>query len=493
MAGDRRDRGYAPVCGWVPRTGPSPARPVERQAPAGGLGSHLKEGSLTVTAGGDFARVRAGTTVAHPVARSARAELRAVLEIRDALAATLDAQAASGDDEGFGTAQRRLNRAYDAYVDRFGPLSRFALARTGRTDPDSGEELMRRKYPAMGGFRQLDPDYPAVLALEAYDPDTDRADKMPVFSRRVVGARPAVLGAETATDALAVCLDERGTVDLARVAELLGADSDTAAAELGELVWTDPASGALVPAGRYLSGDVRAKLAAAETAASTDARFVANVTALRQVLPADLGPEEIAVRLGTPWLDVADVEAFIAEVLDAATVMVERSTPGDRVLWAVQVPRWERPSVTMTSEWGTRRADAITLLEASLEQRAVKVTDENPDGRRVVNPTETLAAREKQEALEQRFARLGVGRPGPLGPPYRTLQPACSTRWSDPSTTAVTCPCPAWPSISCPAPIRPTRCGGSCPNPTCCWPTRWGRAKPPPWSWPPWSCAGWVW
>jgi N12 class adenine-specific DNA methylase len=390
--------------GWVPPTGLGPARPPEREAPRESLGSHLKEGSLTVTGGGDFARVRAGTTVAHPAARSARAELRAVLEVRDALAATLDAQTVSADDEVFGAVQRRLNRAYDAYVDRFGPLSRFALARTGRVDPDSGEEVMRRRYPAMGGFRRLDPDYPAVLALEAYDTDTGRAEKMAVFFRRVVGARPAVLGAETATDALALCLDERGVVELSRVAELLGVDGDTAAGELGELVWTDPASGELVPAGRYLSGDVRAKLAAAEAAAGTDDRFMANVTALRQVLPADLGPDEIAVRLGTPWLDVADIEAFIADVLNVTTVMVERSTPGDRVLWAVQVPRWERASVTMTSEWGTRRADGITLIEASLEQRAVKVTDENPDGRRVVNPTETLAAREKQEALEQRFS-----------------------------------------------------------------------------------------
>ncbi len=44
------------------------------------------------------------------------------------------------------------------------------------------------------------------------------------------------------------------------------------------------------------------------------------------------------------------------------------------------------------------------MLDASLNQRLHTVTDEDDDGRRVRNDAETIAAREKQEALSARFA-----------------------------------------------------------------------------------------
>ena len=43
-----------------------------------------------------------------------------------------------------------------------------------------------------------------------------------------------------------------------------------------------------------------------------------NVEALAGAEPADLGPLEIAVSLGAPWLDAKDVELFVREVLGGA-------------------------------------------------------------------------------------------------------------------------------------------------------------------------------
>jgi N12 class adenine-specific DNA methylase/SAM-dependent methyltransferase len=371
--------------------------------PGAAVEAYHKEGSLVATATGGFARISAGRSVPYtPSPKTQRDELRALLELRDALAATLAAQAGSGDDTAWRFAQQRLNRAYDHYRDRYGPLNRSRMVRTGRLEPRTGDEIRRRLDPPMGGFRR-DPDLPAVLALEIFDPDTQTGRKAAVFSRRVVGPRRPALGADTAADALAVCLDQTGRVDLARIAGLLGVDAASARSELGELVWEDPQSGKWIPAGRYLSGDVRAKLAAAETAAAADPRFAANASALRAVLPADLGPDEIGVRLGVPWIDTDDLAAFIGEVLGAEDVLVEHVDPAAG--WKVAVPSWQRRSVAMTSEWGTRRADAVTLLEWSLEQRPARVYDTLEDGRRVLNSEETVAARAKQEALEERFGR----------------------------------------------------------------------------------------
>jgi N12 class adenine-specific DNA methylase len=201
---------------------------------------------------------------------------------------------------------------------------------------------------------------------------------------------------------LAICLDTFGRVELDTIAELLGVARSDARAELGTLVYDDPtAPDTLVPASTYLSGNVRAKLAAAEAAAAVNADLEVNVTALRAVLPADLGPDEIDARLGAPWIGPDDVAAFAQETLGSHAIKVAYSPAGS--LWAATCPSWERGNVRMTSTWGTRRADAITRLQPSLEQRPVTVYDSHDDGTRSVNAEETLTAREKQDALEQRF------------------------------------------------------------------------------------------
>ena len=171
---------------------------------------------------------------------------------------------------------------------------------------------------------------------------------------------------------------------------------------MGALVYDDPDSGALQTAQRYLSGNVRPKLVRARAAAATDARFEANVAALSAVQPDDLTPAEIDARPGATWIPPSDVKAFVADTFEGLDAIVEH-TP-ITASWAVQVPTWKRNSLLMTSTWGTKRADAITLLDKSLNQQQHQVYDTDADGRRVFNPEETLLAQEKQQALSDRFA-----------------------------------------------------------------------------------------
>lgn len=88
------------------------------------------------------------------------------------------------------------------------------------------------------------------------------------LSERVVLPRTPRLGADTPTDALAICLDTRGHVDLPEIARLLGTTPEEAREQLAELVYDDPSQGQLVPAAEYLSGNVRAKLDHAQQAAA---------------------------------------------------------------------------------------------------------------------------------------------------------------------------------------------------------------------------------
>ncbi|PLS75695.1 MAG: helicase [Actinobacteria bacterium] len=360
-----------------------------------------KEGSLLAT-GARFARVVDGRPEPFtPSPANGASELRALIALRDTVFELLEAQSRTWDDHTFEPTRQRLNRQYDSYIRRYGPLNRFSLARTGRVDPETGEERHRKVFPRMGGFRH-DPDLYAVLALEHFDPDTATATKAAIFERRVVTPRQPRLGAESAQDALSICLDTHGRPDLEEIARLLGVDASGARARLGELVYDDPTTGTIVAASAYLSGDVRAKLAAARVAAERDERFAVNVAALERVHPVDLTPGEIDARLGATWIAPDDVAAFVRQVLACDSVVVEHVAL--MATWSLSAGAGERSTVAMTSQWGTARMDALHLVEALCNQRAVTVYDELPDGRRVQNVAETLTAREKAEALSDRFA-----------------------------------------------------------------------------------------
>ena len=144
------------------------------------------------------------------------AELRQLLGLRDAVTGLLDAEAASLDDTPELDALRRdLNARYDSYVRAYGPIGRFSWRRTGRTDPETGEEKLARIRPPQGGFRS-DPYAPLVQALEHFDPVSQTAVKAAIFTGRVVAPRNPRLGADNPADALAICLDVCGEVAAGR-------------------------------------------------------------------------------------------------------------------------------------------------------------------------------------------------------------------------------------------------------------------------------------
>jgi N12 class adenine-specific DNA methylase len=363
--------------------------------------TYAQEGCFVVAPNGQIGRLLNDEVAAYePRVGKDNAELRRLVGLRDAARAVLSVQVDGAGDSDLHAAQAILTDRYDTYARLYGPINRSSQARTGRHDPANGAEVLRRVRPRMGGFRD-DPDWPLVAALEMFDDDSQQARPAAIFTDRIIDPPTQRLGVDTADEAVAVCLDESGAVALERVAELLGTDQARARADLGELVYEDPVDAALVPAAQYLSGNIRQKLDACH--ANTDARadLRLNVAALERVLPRQLEPVEITARLGAPWIPAVEVERFCTQVLDV-TVDVERLAEIGQ--WSARLRDGSRRSVALSSEWGTARADGITLLDASLNQRLHTVTDATEDGRRVRNDAETLAARDKQEALANRFS-----------------------------------------------------------------------------------------
>ena len=306
--------------------------------------------------------------------------LRGLICVRDALRHCLQTQWQDHPEEDQGSARTALNVAYDAFVTRHGPIS-------GRAN--------------VAAFRG-DPDLPLLLSLEQYDRETGTAAKAAIFRGLTIAPRPPVPSTHDARSALLVTLAERGRVDLEQVSRLLRTDEAAAVAELRGLIFLNPETRAWETDDAYLSGNVRAKLIAAETAAARDPQFRANVEALRGVQPEDLTPSEIDARLGSAWIPCADISAFAETLLGERGVEV---THADVIgSWAVKGAWNVRLSVANTTEWGTDRRSALDLLEDALNLRTPTVYDEDPASeKRVVNGPATEAARDRQQKMKDRF------------------------------------------------------------------------------------------
>lgn len=360
------------------------------------------EGSILPTETGGFATVTEFGTEALSVPKSAQTEVRALLRMRDKATRLLSLEAATVEDTTeIDQARTALRQEYQRYLDKYGPINRYTLRRTGRTN-EAGDETYARMVPSAIRVFRNDPFGPLVMALENFDDTDHSATPAEILSTRVVLPRAEVQGVDTPAEAVTLSMDRTGGIDLAVVADLLGTSEDEAREALSDLAYTDPETGDLVHAPEYLSGDVRAKLEAATTAAEADERFTTNIEALQKVLPEPLGVEEITAKMGAVWISAEVHQQFLAEILKTTDVAVENPLPA---MWEV---RGGRRGLESTSEWGTERRPAPVLAQSLMEQKTILVHDEVEDAegkkRRVLNPVETTAAQEKAEALEERFA-----------------------------------------------------------------------------------------
>ena len=291
--------------------------------------------------------------------------------------------------------------------------------------------------PNLAKFR-ADPDAMLVMSLEEYDEATGRAEKSSIMMRDVVGPRPPVTHVTSAEEGLLASLNDRGGVDLAYIAGLYGEPEEAVVAELDDLIYRDPATEGWETADAYLSGDVRAKLAAAEGAGPGYSR---NAEALRRVQPEDVLPGDIDANLGAPWIPADDIRAFAAELFGVPAEAFRVAHVEKDAVWGFEADHRAIQSVAATADFGTSRINGTELLSQALNMKTPAIYDvvRGPDGdQRVPNPTETLAAREKQKRIKERFKLLGLRRarthrtPGPglqrhlqqpPPPPLRRLAP----------------------------------------------------------------------
>jgi N12 class adenine-specific DNA methylase len=318
-----------------------------------------------------------------------------LIDLRDRARRVLQSQNEGWPEEERMEARRQLNDAYDRFVVNFGPINRTTTSATQTRG-------VIRRMPNLVKFRE-DPDAMLVMSLEQYDETSGEALKAAIMHRDVVGRNPPITSVGSAEEGLLVSLDQRGRVDLPFIASLYGKLEEQVTAELGDLVFHDPEQQAWQTADAYLSGNVRAKLAAVLVAGPAYER---NVERLRQVQPEDVLPGDIDANLGAPWISESDIQAFAANLCGVEPGAIQVGHLPQDAVWSIVAEYAATASVAATSEYGTPRAGGLWLLELALNMKAPVVYDTvRSEGRehRVVNQEATLAAREKQKLLKERF------------------------------------------------------------------------------------------
>ena len=315
------------------------------------------------------------------IAAASEARVRGMMAIREAVREVFKAQLEDAPEEEITATRRGLNAVYDAYVRKNGPLS------------------SRENIRAFTG----DPDHPLLLSLENYDAESKTASKAAIFERRTLQKYKPAEHVETGAEALAISLNETGGVHWPRMESLTGRTQKQLQRELDSLVYRNP-EGEWETADRYLSGNVRAKLVTAEAAASLDRSYQRNVDSLKAVQPADLLPGDICARLGSSWIPASDVRQFIVELLDIPAHAVKVTHSGAIATWSVNMESYAKTSVSNTTTHGTARMKASELIDDALNGRTPTVYDQLDKDTRVINQQETLAAREAQQKLKDRFS-----------------------------------------------------------------------------------------
>jgi N12 class adenine-specific DNA methylase len=360
---------------------PAPAETGDRiiYQSQGGQGTPVVYGGTTLRADGTMTGKR----------------LAALVGLRDLARRVLQSQNEGWPEAHRQDARRQLVWAYERFDSHYGPINKTTFGETA-----DGNVI--RRMPNLVKFRE-DPDAMLVMSLEEYDEVTGKATKAAIMTKDVVGKTPPITQVKSAEEGLLVSLNQRGAVDLPFIGTLYGKPKAAIVAELGDLIFPDPESRTWQTADAYLSGNVRAKLPAAEAAGPL---YVRNAKALRAVQPEDVLPGDIDAGLGAPWIPESDIQAFAAELFKVELSSVPIAHLKKDAVWSLEPDYAAKASVAATSEYGTPRANGTWLFDLAMNMKTPTIYDIISTGdreERIVNQEATLAAREKQKLIKERF------------------------------------------------------------------------------------------
>lgn len=333
-----------------------------------------------------------------PVEVSATAgnRIKGMIAIRNSVRTLIKLQTEDYPDSEIKAEQERLNRLYDTFSGKYGLIN--SRANTSAFSQDSSFSLLS--------------------ALEIIGEDGELERKADMFSKRTIKPHTQVTSVDTASEALAVSLGEKATIDMDYMMELSGKSENEIFEDLKGVIFLNPLyeygnsyEPKYLTADEYLSGNVREKLKIAKNSAELYPEdYKVNVEALQKVQPKDLTASEISVRLGATWLPPDDVQEFIFHLLETPryaqwNIKVHFSPFTSE--WNIEGKSYDKGNVRAYNTYGTSRINAYKIIEETLNLKDVRIFDyiEDDEGRKkaVLNKKETAIAQSKQEMIKQEF------------------------------------------------------------------------------------------
>ena len=331
-----------------------------------------------------------------PVDVSATAEnrIRGMIALRDTVRCLITMQERDYSEEEIKSEQLHLNSLYDKFIKDYGLIS----SRGNKS-----------------AFSQ-DSSYSLLSALEILDENGNLERKADMFTKRTIKPHKEITSVDTSSEALAVSIGEKASVDIEYMKSLTGKSEDEIYSDLKGVIFLNPIYSPnsnepkYLPADEYLSGNVREKLhTAKENAEIYPELYTVNVKYLEKVQPKDLTASEISVRLGATWIPSEYIQEFVFELLEPS----QYTRPLIKVHyfeytgeWNIEGKSYDKGNVKAKNTYGSVRANAYNIIESTLNQKTVKVFDYfEEDGKRkaVLNKKETSVAQAKQKLIEQAF------------------------------------------------------------------------------------------
>lgn len=334
--------------------------------------------------------------------------IKGLCEIRTALLEVINIQSHEYDPLDLQKAQDTLNQVYDRFVAKYGAIN------------SKGNIL---------AFSD-DDQFPLLRSIEDERKDKTGWDKSAIFTKATIRPFRQVNHADTAEDALQICLNHKLRVDLPYMSFLTGKEPEELVCELDTRIYLNPQKYYGNPlegwelAEEYLSGHVRDKLLyARQKAAEEPELFARNVEALEEVQPEPLTPADIEVNMGAIWVPIEYYRQFMYETFQTSGYekVIEGGDNRHRIdieyfsyttTWRVTNKNAEPDSVMVNQTFGTKRKNAYEIFEDCLNMQSSTVRDRqeyiNENGNKsvkyVINAQETMIARAKQQQIQEAFA-----------------------------------------------------------------------------------------
>ena len=311
-----------------------------------------------------------------------------MIALRETTQKLLDCQLHDGTDAEVELLQGKLKDQYKRFTAQYGLINSTANKRA---------------------FRQ-DSSYCLLASLEILDEDKNLKRLADIFTKRTIRKPEPVTSVDTPSEALALSIGEKAKVDVPFMAELCGKTEQEVTEELAGVIFHNPVTQVWVTADEYLSGNVREKLATAETFAANHPEYQVNVEYLKRVQPKDLNASEIEVRLGANWIKAEYITDFMEQVFKTPSYYIGSSIKATYSeisgAWNISGKSLDRSNPRVTNTYGTMRVNGYRLLEDALNLRDTKIYDtvyEDGKERRVLNKKETMLAQQAQEAIRDAF------------------------------------------------------------------------------------------